>query len=352
MSRSKRKLDHIEYALKTGQSRSSGLDDLKFIHQSFPNIGVDDVVLNTKIDNLDAGSPIYINAMTGGGGKATEGINRQLAQVANIFNIPMAVGSQMSAIRDKQEQPSYKVVRQYHPRGIVFANVGSEATVEQARFCVDMLEANALQIHMNVIQELVMPEGDRDFKGALKRIEAIVHHLDVPVIVKEVGFGMSRETVISLQDIGVKIVDIGGFGGTNFSLVENERRDRQMAFFDQWGIPTSVSIAEANSVSNEMTLLASGGIQNAYDIAKAIALGANAVGMAGQVLRWLQEDGMDATIQHIDDMLLDLKMIMTALGSKDIKSLKNVPLVITGKTKEWLTERRIDTSTFATRYSH
>jgi len=349
LSRSKRKLEHIQYALQTGQSRSSGLDDLQFIHQSFPNISVEDIVLKSKIGELQVSSPIFINAMTGGGGKATEGINRQLAQIANIFHIPMAVGSQMSAIKDKNEQQSYKVVRQYHPRGLIFANVGSEATPEQARFSVDLLEANAIQIHMNVIQELVMPEGDRDFTGALKRIERIVKAVDVPVIVKEVGFGISRESVRQLQEIGVNLIDVGGFGGTNFSLIENERRDRPMAFFDQWGIPTAVSIAEARSVSDRLTVLATGGIQNAYDVARAIALGADVAGMAGQVLKWLQEEGTDKTIQHINGLLDDLKMIMTALGAKDIKSLKQVPLMIMGQTKEWLNERQIDTSLYANR---
>ncbi|WP_280768243.1 type 2 isopentenyl-diphosphate Delta-isomerase [Salipaludibacillus daqingensis] len=349
MSRSKRKLDHIQYALKTGQSRSSGLDDLQFVHQSFPNTNVQDISLKSKIGELQISSPIFINAMTGGGGKATEGINRQLAQIANIFHIPMAVGSQMSAIKDKKEQQSYKVVRQYHPRGLIFANVGSEATPEQARFSVDLLEANALQIHMNVIQELVMPEGDREFTGALKRIERIVSAVSVPVIVKEVGFGISRESVRQLQQIGVNFVDVGGFGGTNFSLIENERRERQMAFFDNWGIPTAASIAEARSVSDKLCVLATGGIQNAYDIAKAIALGADAAGMAGQILKWVQEDGVEITIQHIDDMLMDLKMIMTALGTTNVKSLKQAPLIIKGETREWLQERNIDTSSYANR---
>ncbi|WP_416149696.1 type 2 isopentenyl-diphosphate Delta-isomerase [Salipaludibacillus sp. HK11] len=351
MSRSKRKLDHIQYALNTGQSRTSGFDDLQFIHQSFPNTYVEKISLKSKIGELNISSPIFINAMTGGGGKPTEGINRQLAQLANIFHIPMAVGSQMAAIKDKQEQQSYKVVRQYSPRGLIFANVGSEATPDQARFSVDLLEANALQIHMNVIQELVMPEGDRDFRGALKRIENIVKSVEVPVIVKEVGFGISRESVLQLQEIGVNFVDVGGFGGTNFSLIENKRRDRQMSFFDEWGIPTAVSIAEARSVSDQLTVLASGGIQNAYDIAKAIALGADSAGMAGQVLKWLQEDGMEVTIQHINDLLTDLKMIMTAVGAQDIKSLKTSPIMIMGQTKEWLNERNIDTKQYANRKS-
>ncbi|SER44879.1 type 2 isopentenyl-diphosphate Delta-isomerase [Salipaludibacillus aurantiacus] len=350
MSRAKRKLDHIEHALETGQSRASGFDDIQFIHRTFPDISVEEVSLSTDIGGLNLSSPIFINAMTGGGGKDTEVINRQLAQISNAFNIPMAVGSQMSALKDKNEMDSYKVVRQYHPKGLVFANVGSEATTDQAKLCVNMLEADALQIHMNVIQELVMPEGDRDFTGALTRIEQIVKSSEVPVIVKEVGFGMSRETVYQLKEIGVNFVDIGGFGGTNFSLIENARRTRRMAFFDQWGIPTAAAIAEAKAVSGPVHVLATGGIQNAFDISKALALGAEAAGMAGRVLKWLNEEGEEQTIQQINDLLEDLTMIMAALGARNIKELQKVPFILTGEIKNWLTERHIDTALFANRH--
>ncbi|MGJ9384843.1 type 2 isopentenyl-diphosphate Delta-isomerase [Salipaludibacillus sp. CF4.18] len=349
MSRSKRKLDHIEHALSTGQSRGTGLDDIRFIHQSFPNISVDEVSLSTEIGELSTSSPIFINAMTGGGGSATEKINRELAQLANMFHIPMAVGSQMAAIKDKTEQQSYKVVRQQNPTGIIFANLGSEASVDQAKFCVDLLEADALQIHMNVIQELVMPEGDRNFTGALRRIEQISNQIEVPVIVKEVGFGMSRETAQQLKEIGVSIIDVGGLGGTNFSLIENARRDDPMTSFDNWGIPTAVSIAEVKSIEKPGAILASGGIQNAHDIAKVIALGAESAGMAGNVLKWIRDDGIDRTIVHVESMLKELRFIMTALGVRSIQELQKSSILISGRTKEWLVERRIDTTTYANR---
>jgi isopentenyl-diphosphate delta-isomerase len=353
LSRSKRKIDHIEYAMQTGQTRASGLDDITFVHQSLPDTTVNQISLSSKVGELQFSSPIYINAMTGGGGRKTEKINRQLAQIANVLNVPMAVGSQMSAVKDKNEQPSYKVVRQYHPRGLVFANVGSEATVEEVLFCINMLEADALQIHINVIQELVMPEGDRTFKGALRRIETIIKAIDIPVIVKEVGFGMSRETVKQLHNIGVSYVDIGGFGGTNFSLIENSRRTRQMTFFDQWGIPTAVSVAEAavyNTDNSDLTIFASGGLQNALDVAKVIALGANAAGLAGIVLKWVKDDGVEKTIDQLNGLLTDLKFIMAAVGAETVSDLKNRPIIISGSTREWLFERGIDTSAFANRH--
>ncbi|MBU9714253.1 type 2 isopentenyl-diphosphate Delta-isomerase [Evansella tamaricis] len=349
MSRSKRKLEHIEHALNTGQSRETGFDDIRFIHHSLPDVNVNDISLTSFIGELEIGSPIFINAMTGGGGKGTEGINRQLAEVARELNIPVAVGSQMAAIKNASEISTYQIIRKTNPSGIVFANVGSEATVEQGKACVDMLEANALQIHLNVIQELVMPEGDRHFKGALERIGDICSSLSVPVIVKEVGFGMSRETVKKLKSVGVSIVDVGGYGGTNFSKIENARRDQRLPFFNDWGIPTVVSIAEASQGENDCTVLASGGIQTASDIAKSISLGANAAGMAGIVLKKVQEHGVGGAIDYLTSILYEIKLIMTALGVTDINMLQRAPLVITGHTKEWLEERNISTKYFANR---
>ncbi|AOM82791.1 type 2 isopentenyl-diphosphate Delta-isomerase [Salisediminibacterium beveridgei] len=349
MSRAKRKMDHIEHALNSSSSQLSSMHDISFVHQALPDLDVDDVSLNTQIGELFISSPIFINAMTGGGGKATEKINRQLAQVANVFHIPMAVGSQMAAIKNEKEQQSYKVVRQYHPRGLVFANVGSEATVEQAEFCVDLLEADAIQIHLNVIQELVMPEGDRSFSGALKRIEQIASHVKVPVIAKEVGFGMSQESVKQLIDAGVQVIDVGGRGGTNFSWIENQRRNLPYDFFEDWGITTAASIAEAVSVSKHIPVLASGGIKNASDMTKSIALGAQSAGMAGQILKWLKDDGLDKTIQHLDRQLDEMRSMMTALGASSIEELQQVPLIIRGDTHHWLNERGIITKSFAQR---
>ncbi|MER2141271.1 MAG: type 2 isopentenyl-diphosphate Delta-isomerase, partial [Priestia megaterium] len=265
MSRAKRKIDHIHHAIQTGQHRLHGLDDIRFVHNSLPNTGVHDVHIDTKIGELLLSSPIFINAMTGGGGQETERINRSFAQIAHHGQLAMAVGSQMAAIKDEKEEQSYRVVRQENPNGIIFANLGSEATVEQAKKAVDMLEANGLQIHLNVIQELVMPEGDRDFTDALRRIERIVQEVTVPVIVKEVGFGMSAQAVQKLKDVGVEIVDIGGYGGTNFSKIENERRAKHFHFFNDWGISTAASLAEVSQHVEGISIIGSGGIQTSMD---------------------------------------------------------------------------------------
>ncbi|KPB06684.1 type 2 isopentenyl-diphosphate Delta-isomerase [Bacillus sp. CHD6a] len=349
MSRAQRKMDHIQHALTTGQVRQTGFDDVMFVHQSLPNLSTTDIKLNTKIGELTLSSPIFINAMTGGGGKKTWEINKALAEVAKVCDIGLAVGSQMSAIKDQDEATTYEIVRKANPGGLVFANLGSEATVDQAKKAVDMLEANAIQIHLNVIQELVMPEGDRDFTGALGRIEHIVNSLEVPVIVKETGFGISRETAKKLVDVGVSILDISGFGGTNFSKIENERRTQRLEFFNDWGIPTAASIAEVKHALPGTSIIGSGGIQRPSDIAKAITLGASAVGMAGYFLKVFMEEGQESLIHLIQQTHDELRWMMTALGATTIEQLQQAPVVINGETYHWLTQRRVDCSAFSNR---
>lgn len=235
MTRAERKREHINHALSTGQKRETGLDDITFVHVSLPDLALEQVDISTKIGELSSSSPIFINAMTGGGGQLTYEINKALARAARIADIPLAVGSQMSALKDPSERYSYEIVRKENPNGLIFANLGSEATARQAKEAVEMIEADALQIHLNVIQEIVMPEGDRSFSGALSRIEQICSEIKVPVIIKEVGFGMSKESARKLYEAGAAAVDIGGYGGTNFSKIENLRRQRQITFSTHGG---------------------------------------------------------------------------------------------------------------------
>ncbi|MEH7176695.1 type 2 isopentenyl-diphosphate Delta-isomerase [Neobacillus vireti] len=348
MSRAERKWDHIRFALETGQKRATAFDDIQFIHQSLPNINVSDVRLHQKIGELSLSSPIFINAMTGGGGEKTYTLNKQLAQVASAAGLAMAVGSQMSALKDKSERYTYEVVRKENPSGILIANLGSEASPEHARIAVEMIGANALQVHLNVIQELTMPEGDREFSNALNRIEAIVKGVSVPVIVKEVGFGMSKETAEILSSVGVSAIDIGGFGGTNFAEIENKRSDKSNFFFNQWGIPTAISICEASHASS-VPIIGSGGFTTSIDMAKGLALGASAAGFAGYFLKILIDEGIDSLHAEISSLHHELKMIMTALGAISIQDLQKAPLMVSGQTHHWLTQRGIDTKAYSQR---
>jgi isopentenyl-diphosphate Delta-isomerase len=349
LSRSKRKWDHIEFALSTGQKRIAGFDDISFIHQSLPDSAVDQVKIETEIGELILSSPILINAMTGGGGERTLKINQQLAMAAAETGLAMAVGSQMAALKDPAERESYRIVRQENPDGVIIGNLGSEADVEQAKRAIEMIEADALQIHLNVVQELTMPEGDRDFRDALKRIESICKNVHVPVIVKEVGFGTNRESAAKLAEAGVAAIDVGGFGGTNFARIENERRERLLSFFNDWGIPTASSILEVKAEDAGACIIGSGGIQSAFDAAKAIACGADAVAMAGYLLKILVNDGFEQLVKEIHNLHGELAFIMTALGAETVKDLQRAPIIISGSTHHWLTERGIDTKRFSQR---
>ncbi|MFC5448065.1 type 2 isopentenyl-diphosphate Delta-isomerase [Paenibacillus aestuarii] len=345
-----RKMEHVHYALELGQSGQQGLADVKLVHNCLPETSTDQIALTTVIGDLILSSPIFINAMTGGA-EETERINRDLAIAARERGLAMAVGSQMSALRNSEVAPSYQVVRRMNPHGIVLANLGSEASVEQALRAVDMIEANALQIHLNVMQELIMPEGDRNFAGMIDRIAAIVDRVGVPVIVKEVGFGIPRENAKQLQEIGVRVLDVGGSGGTNFAAIENARRSAALAWLNDWGTPTSIALLEALSVYPRGAVIASGGITNALEAAKALTLGASAVGMAGAFLKVLRAEGIDALLRFIDELQQGLILIMTALGANTVQQLWERPVVITGETAEWCRTRGMDLTDYAARGS-
>jgi isopentenyl-diphosphate delta-isomerase len=255
----------------------------------------------------------------------------------------------MAALRDTSQRYTYEIVRKENPNGIIIANLGSEATPEYAKRAVEMIEANALQIHLNVVQELTMPEGDREFSGVLQRIEAIMKEINVPVIIKEVGFGMSIETIHTLKSMGVTIVDVGGAGGTNFAEIENKRRESSLSFFNHWGIPTAISLLEAVNVTDHPSIIASGGIRSSLDIAKSLSLGAEAVGIAGLFLGILVKKGIESLQSEIEMLHNELTFIMAALGVRTILDLKEAPLLISGKSYHWLNQRGIDTAKYSQR---
>ncbi|MEK8127422.1 type 2 isopentenyl-diphosphate Delta-isomerase [Paenibacillus filicis] len=349
-------MEHVHHALQLGQSGLHGFDDIKLIPNCLPGTSTERIVLDTQIGELSLSSPIVINAMTGGA-RETEEINRELAVAARETGLAMAVGSQMSALKNPEVASSYRVVRETNPHGIVFGNLGSEATVEQAQRAVEMIRADALQIHLNVMQELIMPEGDRDFTGMLERVRGIVEAVGVPVIVKEVGFGMARESAEALLDAGVTILDVGGSGGTNFAAIENARRETPLDWLNDWGANTCISLLEVLEAvqgreavrGSSPSVIATGGIHRALDIAKALILGASAVGMAGAMLRVQRMEGTEALIAYIASLHHDLRLVMTALGATGLKDLVQVPVILGGETADWCTARSIDIRPFAQR---
>jgi len=347
--REKRKDEHVKLALQTDFVSDSDFDDLFFIHRSFPEAGIKDISLKTKIGSLSLDCPIYINAMTGGS-KKTEIINASLAEAARETGVAIAVGSQHAGIRNESLAGTYSVVRKKNPKGLVFANVGADVPIKFAKRAIDMLEADALQIHLNVPQELVMPEGEREFTGLLGKVEKMVEAISIPVIVKETGFGISAETLLELKNIGVHYVDLGGRGGTNFIQIENERRSkRDYSYLKEWGQSTPISLMEAQQFLNDMIIMASGGIRNPLDAAKCLTLGAKAVGIARPFLKALHSNGVTGLVEELNDWKDHLKTILLMQGSRTITELQECPIMVTKAVREWCELREINIQRLAMR---
>ena len=312
--RSKRKDEHVELALAQDEFYPD-FNRVELIHQSLPSFDLDEVNLETTILNHTFPLPVYINAMTGGSEKTKE-INRKLAVFAKTYNLPMAVGSQHVALDNPSLESSFTVIRNVNPDGFVLGNINANASVEDAQRAIDMIRANALQIHINPAQELTMDEGDRHFKHWIHNIEAIVKGVDVPVVVKEVGNGLSKETVQKLINIGVKHVDVSGRGGTNFVWIENKRsKDKRYNDLVNWGLTTVDALLENKEANVE--LLASGGINSPLDVIKALVLGAKGVGLSGYFLRLVDKNEEETFVDFIED----LRKIMVLIDVQNIKDL-------------------------------
>lgn len=337
-----RKDQHIHYAeMQYTTPRSNGLDGIRFVHQSLPELAVSDISISTQIGSLPLKSPFFINAMTGGSEKAKI-INENLAYVAKQTGLAMAVGSISIALSNADLKESFQIVRKTNPNGIIFANLGAHHSVDNAKRAVELIEADALQLHLNTPQELVMPEGDRDFTNWLKNIEDINHALDVPVIIKEVGFGMSKETIQQLTNIGINIIDVAGKGGTNFIDIENERRDKkEYAYLSDWGQTTAESLLEATPFLSNTSIIASGGIKTPLDMLKCFGLGASAVGLSGEFLHLILTKGTDETISQINAYKEELTHLMTLLGANSIQSIKDKPFVLDSHLVNWCQQRHI-----------
>ncbi|WP_418377694.1 type 2 isopentenyl-diphosphate Delta-isomerase [Acidaminococcus sp.] len=340
-SRESRKLNHIRYALCIGDGPcASGFSDVHLLHHCLSGICRDEVELTCLLPGLPALThPIIINAITGGADSVAK-INESLAVVARETGSAMAVGSQFGAVRTGFHRDSYTIVRKCNPKGLIFANLSAFASVEQGKAAVDMICADALQIHLNPAQELAMEEGDRDFSKCLSHIEAMVQGVGVPVIVKETGCGMAQKEAQALLDVGVTVLDIGGAGGTNFPAIEHQRYPEGNEELAEWGIPTVISllsVVEAAGWGNGV--IASGGIRSALDVVKAQVLGASAVAMAGNLLQKLQQEGIEETIHFLRQLLKKVRDFYTLLGCRTYQDLQEAQFYLTGETAQavsWL----------------
>ncbi|MFD1124507.1 type 2 isopentenyl-diphosphate Delta-isomerase [Lentilactobacillus raoultii] len=336
---SHRKDEHLSLAEKFYQDQNS-FKSLRFVHQSLPKFALTDIDLTTQIGPLQLSLPFYIEAISGGSPR-TKTINQKLAAVAKKTGLAMAVGSQSVALNDPALAATFQVVREINPQGIIFANLGANRTLADAKQAIKMISADALELHINPTQELIMPEGDRHF-NFVKNIKQIVAGLCVPVIVKEVGFGMSRETIAELMSLGVQYINVSGHGGTNFAEIENFRRPaKEMAYLKDWGLSTPESLLESRQFQDRLTVLASGGVKTPLDIAKCLALGANAVGIAGEFLHLALHQDADQLVDIIQQWTYGLKAIMMMTNAKTISDLQQQRLLLDESLLSYLKQRHI-----------
>ncbi len=320
---SKRKDEHIAEALNQ-EVKMNDFDNISFMHHALPKYDLKDISLKTMYLNSEFNYPFYINAMTGGSKKAKE-INRKLSKLANEFGLMMVLGSQSIAIKDGSYADTFSVARQENPYGYIVANLSANATVSEAEKAIQMIDANALSIHINSVQELIMVEGDIEFKHWKENIREIVQNIDVPVIVKEVGFGLSSVTINELKDIGVKYFDVSGKGGTNFASIENQRGGN-LPFLEDWGISTVNALIDNKNVT-DAEVFASGGIRHALDVVKALVLGAKAVGLSKFFLE-LSEYSYDLAKVELELFIQNIKKIMVLLSVDTTQKLREVPYII------------------------
>jgi len=326
-----RKSEHMHIVLHESVNSSllNGFEKYQFEHQALPEIDLADVDLKTLFFNHELQSPLLISSMTGGN-KETAQINRVLAKVAQHAGIALGVGSQRAGLEDPEKMAYFKV-RDVAPDILLFSNLGAvqlnySYSVENCQRAVEMIQADALILHLNPLQEALQPEGNTNFKGLLKKIEAICKKLTVPVIVKEVGWGISFKVARELASAGVAAIDVAGAGGTSWSEVErfrikDEIRKRVAEGFKNWGIPTANSILEVKEGAPKVRIIASGGLTNGIEVAKSIALGASLAGLAARFIK-SASISEDETQNLVSEINLQLKICMFAAGIKDINTLK------------------------------
>ncbi len=323
-------------------------DDIQLVHKALPEVDFDEVDPSTTLLGKSLAAPIVITGMTGGFPDAVK-INENLARAAAEVGVAMGVGSERAAILKGQYPESYACVARY-PVPLKFANIGAPQIIPQkpgdrvvgtdeVRAAMELIRADVLAVHLNFLQEMVQPEGDRKAKGSLERIGHLAETF--PVLVKETGAGISRAVAEALRDRHVKAFDVSGTGGTSFAAVEYyravdqgaEREARVGKTYWNWGIPSPVSVVEL--VPLGLPVIASGGVRSGLDVARAVALGASAAGTAGGILK-AAAAGFEETKRELETLVHELKVAMFLTGSRTVADLQRAPYVVTGESRQWL----------------
>ncbi|MCB2203778.1 type 2 isopentenyl-diphosphate Delta-isomerase [bacterium] len=334
---SSRKKDHVDLAVNEQvafRRKSNGLDQWDFAHNALPELDLTDIDTSVEFLGSELSYPLMISGMTGGYEEA-ERINGQLAEAAEDLRLAIGAGSMRQALENDSFHESYRVLRRNAPSIPILANIGAVEVaamedVRPARYLIDLIEADALVVHTNPLQEFLQPEGEVRFRGVLDGIRQLVAGLDIPVILKEVGAGISREAAMRAHEVGVQWVDIAGAGGTSWAGVEILRRtdgcEVSPSFWD-WGIPTA-DILEELRVNRpaDLRIIASGGITDGVMIAKCIALGADMAASARPLLSALMTGGADALRSRLCGWKRDLQGVMLLTGAQDISELRCRPI--------------------------
>ncbi|KRK49315.1 isopentenyl-diphosphate delta-isomerase, type 2 [Secundilactobacillus kimchicus JCM 15530] len=334
-----RKDEHVSLAEKFHHP-STTFAQVRIIHQSLPELSLSQIETTTTFAGKKLAFPVFIEAMTGGSPKTGQ-FNAQLAKLAAHFHLAMAVGSQSVAFSEPQQAKTFAIVRDENPDGVVIANLGADHSLQDCQTAINMVAADAIQLHVNATQELIMPEGDTEFYWR-QNIAQLVTKLDIPVIVKEVGFGMAKETVVDLAKLGVQYVDVSGRGGTNFAMIENFRRSgKELDYLTDWGQTTAESLLELGAVPDAPTAFVSGGIQTPLDAIKSLAMGAEYVGMAGELLHQLISTDYETTEAWLATWLADFKKLLLLTGSSKLADLNRLHLVYTNELLDYKHERNL-----------
>ncbi|GAB5408873.1 MAG: type 2 isopentenyl-diphosphate Delta-isomerase [Balneolaceae bacterium] len=337
MSIRERKKDHVELTVTEGTqySQSSGFDRFYFNHNALPEVNLDEVSTEASLLGRTFSFPLFISSMTGGYADAGP-VNAIIAEFCESNNLPFGVGSQRAMLENRALTKTFSIVREKAPTAFVCANIGGVQLIngfskDKISLLVNSIEADAIIVHLNPLQELMQPEGDRDFKGVLNGIEQLVNETQVPVIVKETGAGISKYVAKRLLNSGVEVLDVAGAGGTSWAKVENYRSSNKSPnhSFDNWGIPTVECLNQISSLQWERSfeLIASGGIRSAHDIAKALCLGATFSATAQPIIKTVSEQGFEGLQQLFDNWKRDLQMILVLLGCNSVSQLNSSHLL-------------------------
>lgn len=321
-----RKDEHIQHALAY-QSAYNSFDDVELIHSSLPDFDLADIDLSTHFAGQDFEFPFFINAMTGGSEKAAV-VNRKLAQVAEATGILMVTGSYSAALQNPNDQ-SYPTKEEF-PNLLCATNIGVDKPVELGMQTVEEMDPLFLQVHVNVMQELLMPEGERQFQSWKQNLAAYAQQIPVPIILKEVGFGMDVKTMKKALNLGIQTVDISGRGGTNFAYIENQRSGKR-GYLDDWGQSTVQALLNAQPLVDKLEIIASGGVRHPLDMVKCMVLGARAVGLSGTMLDLVERHTVAEVIEIVNEWKEDLRIILCALNCRNLEDLKSVDYILHGR---------------------